>query len=277
MIGKGVRNRVFAMTQIEIEREIARIIEGSRARLQDPLIAYGYKVFAQCDEDGIIAEIFRRIGRTNSVCVEIGCGNGLENNTHALLLQSWKGLWIDGNRKNIDSLVKALGNAAFSHLILKQAWVTPETVNGILEDGLSKLGIPPNDAVDFLSIDIDSYDLAVLRALHFNPRVICVEYNAKFPPPIEVEVPYPSEGWMGDDYMGASLAALCRDLHPRGYRLVGCNVSGVNAFFVREDCAREFEDAPVERLYMPARYELCWRKSGHPPSLKYLRDILQCR
>lgn len=273
MIGKGVRNRILALAQIEIDREIARIIEDAKTRLDDPLIAYGHKVYSQCDEDGIIAEIFRRIGRTSSVFIEIGCGNGIENNTHALLLQSWKGVWIDGNRKNISGIQNSLGNSYRSRLVLKEALVTPENINDVLDGCLVDLLEDQNQRVDFFSIDVDSYDLAILRQMELRPRVICAEYNAKYPPPIEVEVPYaPDQGWCGDDYMGASLASICRQMTTHGYRLVACNVSGVNAFFVEEDLAGHFEEASIEALYMPPRYQLCLRNSGHPPSLKFLCD-----
>ena len=47
---------------------------------------FGFKVHSQNEEDGIIQEIFRRIGVTNKKFIEIGVGDGLENNTLFLLL-----------------------------------------------------------------------------------------------------------------------------------------------------------------------------------------------
>src|SRR5262245_49199772 len=61
------------------------------------LIPYGYKVYSQNDEDGIIQEIFNRIGTTNRRFVEFGIGDGLENNTFALMFSGWRGLWIEAN------------------------------------------------------------------------------------------------------------------------------------------------------------------------------------
>ena len=52
-----------------------RYMEGKR------LLRFGFKVYSQNEEDGIINEIFQRIGTTNKTFVEIGVGNGLENNT----------------------------------------------------------------------------------------------------------------------------------------------------------------------------------------------------
>ena len=51
--------------QLPILQEIDRL--RSSPRYQDPkhLIPYGHKTYSQSDEDGIIREIFRRIGTTN--------------------------------------------------------------------------------------------------------------------------------------------------------------------------------------------------------------------
>ncbi len=68
-------------------------------RYADPrrLLRYGAKAYSQNDEDGILAEIFRRIGTKEKTFVEIGAGAGLENNTLALLVQGWRGLWVESD------------------------------------------------------------------------------------------------------------------------------------------------------------------------------------
>ena len=68
-------------------------------RYRDPkrLCRYEFKVFSQSGEDGIIAEIFRRIGTTNRAFVEFGSSSGVENNTSLLLRLGWNGLWIDAD------------------------------------------------------------------------------------------------------------------------------------------------------------------------------------
>src|SRR5688572_6248454 len=60
-------------------------------------VLFGHKIYSQFDEDGIIEHIFSKIGCGRRTFVEIGCSNGLENNTHALLLKGWHGVWIDAN------------------------------------------------------------------------------------------------------------------------------------------------------------------------------------
>lgn len=62
----------------------------SQPKYQDArsLIPFSGKVYSQNDEDGIIAEIFRRIGVSDRRCfIELGVGDGLENNTLALLFR----------------------------------------------------------------------------------------------------------------------------------------------------------------------------------------------
>ena len=67
--------------------------------------------------------------------------------------------------------------------------------------------------IDFLSLDIDGNDLEVLRHITvLMPRVLCVEYNAKFPPPQKAEIAYdPDHVWRDAE---CPLVAISR--HPEG-------------------------------------------------------------
>ena len=64
----------------------------------NPLNKFGRKVFSQSYEDGITLEIVRRLEIMSSTgtYVELGVGNGLENNTLVLASLGWKGVWIGG-------------------------------------------------------------------------------------------------------------------------------------------------------------------------------------
>ena len=88
-------NLSLAARQIELARLWAD--ELAKPRHADPkrLLRYGFKVYSQADEDGIIQEIFRRIGTTNRTFVEFGVEAGVECNTAKLLLDGWNGLWIE--------------------------------------------------------------------------------------------------------------------------------------------------------------------------------------
>src|SRR4029078_7254756 len=58
---------------------------------------YAPQVCSENGEDGMIQEIFRRIGTRDRVFAEVGVGDGLENNTSFLLSQGWTGFWIEGH------------------------------------------------------------------------------------------------------------------------------------------------------------------------------------
>lgn len=229
----------------------------SEARFGDPkrLERFGAKCFSQNDEDGIIAEIFRRIGTTNRTFLEIGVDDGLQCNTHLLLHQGWAGAWIQADRGQVEAISRTFAAPIVSRALrVVERFVNRETVN----DVVSGLGLPYD--IDLLSIDIDGNDYYVFDVLTaIAPRVVIVEYNAQLPPPTRAVIPYrPDWVWRGDGYFGASLQSLTDLASRKGYRLVGCNVTGVNAFFVRNDQARDlFQDPPdAANFYHPARYFL---------------------
>jgi hypothetical protein len=247
--------------QLQLQAEIRGLRDGLKAAMPDNPAAHGFKVYSQFDEDGIIEEIFRRIGDGRTF-VEIGCGNGLENNTHYLLLKGWSGTWVDGSEQNIAEIRQHL--PANKRLKIVGQIVDRENVRDLVPREL-----------DLLSLDIDGNDLEVLTSIMTvsSPKVICVEYNGKFPPPTSVSIRYdPSHTWAHDDYYGASLQAFVDLLE--GYKLVACGLSGANAFFVRKDVAGKFSDYPVGALYQPHRVHLIFLEAGAIPSYKFLANEL---
>jgi hypothetical protein len=116
---------------------------------------------------------------------------------------------------------------------MREALVDRENVNALA----AELGVPRE--LDLLGIDIDGNDFHVWEALDaVAPRVVVIEYNPKLPPPTRWVMHYdPRHVWDGSDQYGASLAALAALGQRKGYRLAACNITGSNAFFVREDLA----------------------------------------
>lgn len=132
--------------------------------------------------------------------------------------------------------------------------------------------------IDLLSIDIDGNDYHVWKAIDVvSPRVVVIEYNSKIPPTCEWIMPYCEQHiWDGGDKHGASLLSLEKLGREKQYTLVGTNMSGINAFFVRNDCLNNnFADLKVEQLYNPPRYYKEFF-SGHP-SLYCLKDLPEGR
>lgn len=256
--------------------EIEALKRNSRHQNPKSLIPFGHKIYSQNEEDGIIREIFNRIGVTNRVFVEFGVGNGLENNTLALLFDNWSGLWIEASSKSVCKMKKALRNARNKgRLSIIEAFVTKSNINSLISSSII------DKEIDLLSIDVDGNDVHVFNSITcIKPRVVVIEYNAKFPPPILFCMEYDeSYRWKGDDCFGASLKYLENNFAKKGYNLVGCNLTGTNAFFVREDLTRDkfVEPYSAENHYEPARYYLGGFSSGHPSSYEALEKSLTTR
>jgi hypothetical protein len=259
-----IQRHLNQLTIMERERYVKDVLSDPRYDDGKRLERYGFKIYSQYDEDGIIQEIFNRIGATSRTFIEFGVGNGLENNTLALLLNGWNGLWIEGSAPDISRIQsKFRDTIANGRLRLKAAFVDRDNIYGLIGEYFG-------GEIDFLSVDIDGNDIHVLAALDVvRPRVITIEYNAKFPPPISIAQRYEAGFvWNRTDYMGASLAAIAKVASAKGYSLVGCGIAGVNAFFVRNDLLADKFAAPftAENHYQPARYFLEGTfVAGHPP------------
>ena len=257
------------LKQLPIIQEIERIQKNKRYDDPKCLMRFGDKVFSQSDEDGIIREIFNRIGISNKTFIEFGIGNGLENNSLALLFEGWQGLWIDASTSSINKIktnfAKVIENG---QLTVIESFITKENINQLIAANFKP------EEVDLLSVDIDGNDYHVLNAIAcVNPRVIVIEYNAKFSPPMMFCMDYnPEHFWQKDDCFGMSLKFIEVNLAQKGYCLVGCNISGVNAFFVRQDLVSDqfLEPFTAEKHYEPARYYLSGYFAGHPSSYQTL-------
>jgi hypothetical protein len=228
---------------------------------------FGYKVYSQNDEDGIIEEIFNRIGLTNKKFVEFGIQNGLECNSHFLLHKGWSGLWIEGSKKYVDEARGHFSTVVENgRLAILNAFITAANINQLIGETGNITG-----EIDLLSIDIDGNDYWVWEAINcIKPRVVVIEYNAKFPPGHEWIMRYDEDHvWNGDDEQGASLKSLELLGERLGFQLVGTNYNGVNAFFVKKELAKDLFPRPAsaENLYNPVRWRVRYI-SGHP-SRKY--------
>lgn len=239
-------------------RQLLEWLKNTDPRYADPkrLLGYTFQVCSQNGEDGIIQEIFRRIGTTDKVFYESGVGDGTENNTAFLLSLGWSGFWVDANPRFVRKLEKA--GPAGGRLRHEVAKINRENI----VDLLTHLGVPKE--FDLFSLDIDQNTWYVWGALgdHFLPRVVAIEYNGVVPPEIEWKVEYDAERvWDGTQNFGASLKAYENLGRRLGYSLVGCDPFGANAFFVRNDLVGNHFAAPftAENHFEPARFHLIHR------------------
>jgi hypothetical protein len=223
----------------------------NQRKFDDPthLDRFGYKVYSQNDEDGIIQEIFKRIGTTNKTFVEFGVQDGLESNCHFLLFTGWKGLWIEGDGIFFKRLQEYFSKPLLTNrLIAINRFITTDNINDLIGVEGKITG-----EIDLLSIDIDGNDYWIWEKINcIQPRAVVIEYNAKFPPPCEWVMEYNADHiWDGSDNQGASLKSLELLGDRIGYSLVGTNRNGVNAFFVKKELAKGLfaEPATAENLY----------------------------
>jgi FkbM family methyltransferase len=262
---------------IAIASELRTLKAGIAMSMPNNPALAGWSAYAQCDEDGIIRECLERISANcplSNTFVEIGCADGLENNSHLLILDGYRGVWVDGSGDKISDIGKALGGTTFEHLWALEAMVSLETSSSIAERARSFLG---EDSIDFFSLDIDGNDWHVLPSFLelLKPKLVCVEYNAKFPPPTRLVMQYSANHtWKNDDFFGASLQSWVDVLSAHDYSLVCCNLSGANAFFVKNDLLPGFTTYKVSDLYQPARYNLVNATKGHAPSLKWSAETI---
>lgn len=202
------------------------------------LTLFELRVFSQNGEDGVLAEIVRRTGAPGRFFVEVGAGDGIECNCAALAdLAGWRGLFIEGSDVGMDPLRRKYG--PIPRVQTLQAMVTPLTVDAVL----AAQGVP--EEPDVFSVDVDGSDYWIWRALErHRPRVVVVEYNASLPPGRRLVQPGDKGPWDGTDFYGASIDAFVALGAEKGYRLVHCDLTGANAFFVRDDLPGDYPDQP---------------------------------
>ncbi len=260
-ITMSLENNGIETNQMEMQKLVAsyysvwhQILEKERQKSPALPVLNGQKAYSQNDEDGIIAEIFDRIGIVHHWFFEIGSGNGMENNTLFWLKQGWNGVWVDGGESNAQFIERYFSIAIEEErLHFRCELVTAENINKLV-------GTTPcvNQEIDLLSIDIDGNDYYVFEALDsINARVVVIEYNARFPAPLKWRAPYSAEYvWDGSDWFGASLQSMTDLFKGKGYSLVSCNVTGANAFFVRNDLLGDKFPlgGDVKALFQPPRY-----------------------
>ncbi len=206
-------------------------------------------LFSQNFEDAVLSEIFNRIGPGSQRFLEIGASNGIQNSTRFFLeIMGWSGIWIEA-----DPVACALARRTFSaycesgKLRIVDGMATVENINGLIGD---------EKEFDLLSVDVDQNTSHIWRALDSRSRVACIEYNPFMPRHVDWEVAYEADGaWDRSKTFGASLKRLERIGGDKDMALVGCDFSGVNAYFVSksEDLALFQAPFSAEFHYEPFR------------------------
>jgi len=245
--GSRIQFEYEQLRQMQLSTDYLMSLVYMDRKSTNPLDAYAKKIFSQADEDGITLEILKRIGISDRTCLEIGCGNGLENNTLVLLAHGWKAIWFDGVSLAFDSKVNP------NRLFHAQRFVTRENLIELVNLAPESL----RNQIELISVDIDGNDGYLIEEFLINgirPSVYLVETNEAFPPPIVFKQKYAVDHVYDQSRnFGWSLQAYVDLFSKHSYQLVACNPqTGVNAFFVRSDHLDHFADVPTDlnRLYV---------------------------
>lgn len=226
-----------------------------------------FRCHSQNGEDGILLYIFSLLGMNSRRVVEVCAGDGIECNAANLIVNhGWLGLLFDGDAAQVArgrAFYATNPNTGISPPTFVSAWITAESIDALVSaHGFS-------GPIDLLSLDVDGNDYWILNALTVvQPNVIVVEFNAGCGPEASVAMSYQPDYRLDltvQPYRcGASLPAFTKLARRKGYRLVGVQSLGFNAFFVRDGVGEDLlpERTPQECYLRTGRLQ-----QWHPTAL----------
>lgn len=200
----------------------------------DDLKIYKKNITSQWGEDGIIEEIFNRIGVKNPICVEFGAWDGekYSNTWNLWNNKDWSAILIERDEERFKKLSD--NTKKFNKVLVKNKNVGIEGSNS-LDNILSE--VIGNQVIDLISIDIDGDDYHIFKSLKkYLPRILVVEHNPTIPENIDF---IQEEG----EYAGSSALALCNLATKKGYSLV--TMTDTNCFFIKNEEFHKLDIKPI--------------------------------
>jgi hypothetical protein len=214
--------------------------ESSRNRLSPhSLNRFAFTKYSQIGEEGIIAEIFKRLHIEKGFFVEFGAYDGLFlSNTRLLWENGWSGVMIEADKERFKQLLQNYNHT--DNILFLNEFVTwhLEDSRGLTFDILKSIYFPSQE-IDFLSIDIDGADYYILKSLNTKPKVICLENNLYWHPLFSAEVPE----HIALQNLQQPLARVIELAREKGYEPVCLTI---NLFLVRKDLYQPFADTPSD-------------------------------
>jgi hypothetical protein len=200
----------------------------------------GLRVFSEYDEDGILLFLLAVLPAGTQRFVDIGAGDCVtaSNTANLAFNLGFHGLFVDAGEEAIASGREVYATHPDTRRFpprFAAAFVTRESIDEVVRSaGLE-------GEIDVLSIDIDGNDYWIWDALSVvQPRIVVVETHVELGL-VEHVSPYRADfDWREareDEPIGASPTAMTKLAERLGYRLVGGNRLGFNAFYVRADLA----------------------------------------
>jgi len=179
--------------------------------------------FTGIGNDGILEWIFMNIGTTNKYYVEFGFNaatfEACQANVYNLYLtHNWTGLLLDVDNENPKINL-------WRHQLSADNIVSVFKQHNVLKEP------------DYLSVDVDSIDLWLLKAIFeggYRPRVVTIEYNCNYPHDCTLTHQPTWSPYQGAMVYGVCLGAVDTLAQQFGYTLVHV-VTFNDAFLVRND------------------------------------------
>lgn len=210
------------------------------------LLSFRRNTYSQNGEDGIVAEILRVLKPKglNNWCVEFGAWDGkhMSNTFNLVEKKNYRAVYIEGNSEYFKLLEKTV--IEFPSIVPIYAMISDTDDEKSLDSLLKATELPYN--YDLLSIDIDTYDLAVwANHLAYRPKVVIIEINSGIQPGI-LE-------WHHHFGRGNSFSATLSVAKSKGYTLI-CHTGNLifidDAFIGLYDIDKLDLEFP-ERMFRP--------------------------
>lgn len=186
-------------------------------------------VCSQFGEDGLICQVFKRVGTENRWCFECGAADGIEySNTKVLREAGWSAILMERNGKLAVSLKELAATEHNSRVVGMQI------DRDLPLDDVLQYADSPFD-LDFGVIDVDGQDWWLWHDMSvYTPRVMLVEYAYRDK---DAPVPTRASSSRNGERGQAGLDAIIELGTAKGYRAVA--MTPCNVLFVLEDVIRE--------------------------------------
>lgn len=203
---------------------------------------FAHDIYSQNGEDGIIAELLKRLGvmdaNRKKWCVEFGAWDGvhLSNTCNLIRNHGFRAVLIEADTERYAQLCQNFP----SEEITKVNRLVSLTGDDRLEAIFKETDLPAD--FDFLSIDIDGCDYHVWQSMEsYQPKLVIIEFNGTIP----VDVPYIQPADFNVQH-GNGVKAIDNLANAKGYTTV-CILGG-NLIAVRNDLLNLVSSEPPEPI-----------------------------
>lgn len=258
--------------KIKLKKLIGKL-KVKRKNAQSLLNRQEYRVFSQHREDGVIDYLLDSINDDIGTFVEFGFAPAECNCLNLAMNRNFSGLFMDGSEKNCTAALEAYQALGLNGIKIDNVFIDKDNLNDLIRNA----GI--SGEIDVLSLDVDGNDYWFWQVIDcIDPRIVVIEYNATFGPDDAVTVPYNKDFVRYDVhssgfYHGCSLAAIEHLGKQKGYRLLGADETGVNAFLVKDHLCSEIPTVMAAECFKENRGRVKYKKINRSEQFAKIKDM----